>query len=114
MSTNLILKKELLSKQTMQVILKRNVEKRGIRDRGSEPRRIYGKREWMPVIIPNNAYGSWVTLTGNGRSFQEYLKPFSLYKMTAYPVSTMAYEVKNDRAGCIRKIDYWQNWRLLR
>ena len=52
MSTNLILKGELLSKQSMQVLLKGHVEEKGIRDSGSKPHRIDGQKGRMPVIVP--------------------------------------------------------------
>ena len=66
---------------------------------------IVGKiHDRMPVIIPDQSYGLWLSSTGN--SLQEFLRPYSPFKMTAYPVSSMVNNAKNEGEGCIRKIDY--------
>jgi len=68
---------------------------------------IVGKiHDRMPVIIPNQSYGLWLSSAGNGNSFLEYLKPYDPFKMTAYTVSSMVNQVKNEGPGCIKKIDY--------
>ena len=68
---------------------------------------IVGKiHDRMPVIIPNQSYGLWLSSTGNNQSIQEFLKPYSPFKMTAYPVSGMINNAKNEGEGCIKKIDY--------
>ena len=65
---------------------------------------IVGKiHDRMPVIIPNQSYGLWLSSTGN--SLQEFLRPYSPYKMMAYPVSGMVNNAKNEGDGCIRKIN---------
>ena len=71
----------------------------------TEPNGIVAKiHDRMPVIIPNQSYGLWLSSTGN--SLQEFLRPHSSFKMTAYPVSGMVNNAKNEGDGCIRKIDY--------
>ena len=66
---------------------------------------IVGKiHDRMPVIMSNKSYGLWLSSTSN--SLQEFLRPYSPFKMTAYPVSGMINNAKNEGEGCIRKIDY--------
>lgn len=73
----------------------------------TEANGIVGKiHDRMPVIIPNQSYGLWLSSVGNGQSFLEYLKPYSPFKMISYPVSSMVNQVKNEGEGCICKIDY--------
>ena len=73
----------------------------------TEPNTIVGAiHDRMPVIMPETAYGLWLDSAGNGHSFQEYLRPYSPFKMTAYPVSSMVNDVKNEGEGCVRKDDY--------
>lgn len=59
----------------------------------------------MPVIIPKQSSGVWLSLKGNSQSLQEYLKPFSPLKMTAYPVSSMVNSSKNEGKDCTRTIN---------
>lgn len=73
----------------------------------TEANGIVGKiHDRMPVIIPAQSYGLWLSSASNGRNFLEYLKPHSPFKMTSYPVSSMVNQVKNEGEVCIRKIDY--------
>jgi|MTBAKSStandDraft_1061840.scaffolds.fasta_scaffold31292_1 putative SOS response-associated peptidase YedK len=59
----------------------------------------------MPVILPKDCYGLWLDPAREGFSFPEYLRPYDPFKMTAYPVSNMVNNVKNEGEGCIRKIE---------
>jgi len=73
----------------------------------TEANGIVGKiHDRMPVIIPAQSYGLWLSSASNGQSFLEYLKPHSPFTMTSYPVSSMVNQVKNEGEVCIRKIDY--------
>lgn len=60
----------------------------------------------MPVILPKDCYGLWLDSNREGFSFPEYMRPYDPFKMTAYPVSSMVNNVKNEGEGCIRKIDW--------
>ncbi|MHB8790996.1 MAG: SOS response-associated peptidase family protein [Desulfobulbaceae bacterium] len=73
----------------------------------TEANTIVGKiHDRMPVILPEGSYGLWLAATGNGRSFPEYMRPYDPFKMTAYLISSMVNDVKNEGECCIRKIDW--------
>ena len=59
----------------------------------------------MPAILPVQNYNSWLTPQGNKKSFQDYLKPYPPSEMTAYQVSSMVNNIKNEGEECIRGID---------
>ncbi|MCJ7602277.1 MAG: SOS response-associated peptidase [Desulfobulbaceae bacterium] len=66
---------------------------------------IVGKiHDRMPVIIPKESYGLWIDPARNGHPFREYLQPCSPFKMTAYPVSGMVNNPKNEGPGCMKKV----------
>lgn len=59
----------------------------------------------MPVILPRQSYGLWLAPTSDGSAFLEFMKPWDPFRMTAYPVSRMVNNVKNEGEGCIKRID---------
>jgi len=58
----------------------------------------------MPVILPKDCYGLWLDSAREGFSFLEYVRPYDPFKMTAYPVSSMVNDVKNEGEGCVQRI----------
>ena len=58
----------------------------------------------MPVILNPEQYGLWLDPTRDGTGVKMLLKPFSPYKMKAYPVSGMVNDVKNDAVGCVKEV----------
>jgi putative SOS response-associated peptidase YedK len=68
---------------------------------------IVGKiHDRMPVILPQSSYGLWLDPIRNGQSYHEYFHSYDPFKMTAYQVSSMVNNVKNEGEGCIKRIDY--------
>ena len=59
----------------------------------------------MPVIIQPDQYGLWLAPSEPSAASQ-FFRPFSPFKMTAWPVSGMVNNPRNDAEGCIRKINY--------
>jgi len=56
----------------------------------------------MPVILPSGAYAQWLdSAPQTPDKLQPLIKPFSAEKMSAYPVSTLVNNPKNDRADCV-------------
>ena len=55
----------------------------------------------MPVILPKDCYGLWLDPVREVFSFPEYMRPYDPFKMTAYPVSSMVNDVKNEGESCI-------------
>jgi putative SOS response-associated peptidase YedK len=60
----------------------------------------------MPVVIPPESFAGWLDPAANetGR-LSRLLRPFHPDEMTAYPVSTLVNNVRNDSAGCIEPVE---------
>ena len=58
--------------------------------------------ERMPVVIPPESFDIWLDpdIHDPGR-LARLLRPFQSDEMTAYPVSTLVNNVRNDSAGCV-------------
>ena len=56
----------------------------------------------MPVVIPPESFDIWLdpAVKDVGR-LSKLLRPFHPDEMTAYPVSTLVNNVRNDSAGCV-------------
>jgi putative SOS response-associated peptidase YedK len=56
----------------------------------------------MPVIIDPADYSTWLDPRNNGSDMLRHLlRPYPSQKMTAYPVSTLVNNARNDVAACI-------------
>ncbi len=56
----------------------------------------------MPVILPRQAYAQWLDPTEqNPQQLNGLLIPYPAEEMTAYPVSTVVNNPRNDVSGCI-------------
>ena len=56
----------------------------------------------MPVILTRDSYGQWLSKTPQTpENLSPLIKPFPSDEMTAYPVSTLVNNPKNDRAECV-------------
>jgi len=56
----------------------------------------------MPVILPADAYAHWLDSAPQSRDkLQPLIKPYQFEEMSAYPVSTLVNNPKNDRAECV-------------
>jgi putative SOS response-associated peptidase YedK len=59
----------------------------------------------MPVILPREAYGFWLDpAVQEPERLQPLLCPFPAGEMTAYPVSTLVNNPRNEQAECIAKV----------
>ncbi|MCB2181318.1 MAG: SOS response-associated peptidase [Desulfobulbaceae bacterium] len=73
----------------------------------TEANGIVGKiHDRMPVIIPQESSGLWLSSSRDGERFRAYMQPYSPFKMTSYQVSGMVSDPKNEGPGCMRKIEY--------
>jgi putative SOS response-associated peptidase YedK len=58
----------------------------------------------MPVILKPATYAQWLDPTDQSpEQLDKLLKPYPASQMTAYPVSTMVNDPKNDRPECIAR-----------
>ena len=57
----------------------------------------------MPVIIQPESYGIWLDPVHSTQGLKHFMRPFSPYKMTTYPVSNMVNSPQNDSPACIRR-----------
>jgi len=66
----------------------------------NEPMRAIHDR--MPVVIPPESFDIWLDpdIHDSGK-LTRLLRPFHPDEMTAYPVSTLVNNVRNDSAGCV-------------
>jgi putative SOS response-associated peptidase YedK len=56
----------------------------------------------MPVIIPPDAYAQWIdSAARTPESLQALIKPYPAEEMSAYPVSTLVNNPKNDLIECV-------------
>ena len=56
----------------------------------------------MPVILSPDAYAQWIDpAVRTPESLQMFIRPYPSEEMTAYPVSTLVNNPKNDRAECV-------------
>ena len=59
----------------------------------------------MPVIIPPDAYSTWLDPTTTADEARELLRPFPASLMEAYPVSRAVNHYEKDDEECIQPID---------
>ena len=57
----------------------------------------------MPVIIQRESFGTWLNPVQSEIGLKQYMRPFSPYKMTTYPVSNMVNSPQNDSPACIKR-----------
>jgi putative SOS response-associated peptidase YedK len=55
----------------------------------------------MPVILPAEAYGPWLDPAVPPAEVLAWLRPLPADQMTAYPVSTLVNNPRNDRPECV-------------
>lgn len=56
----------------------------------------------MPVILPRDSYGQWLSNTPQTpENLDPLIKPYPSAEMAAYPVSTLVNNPKNDHAACV-------------
>jgi putative SOS response-associated peptidase YedK len=56
----------------------------------------------MPVILPRDSYGQWLSNTPQTpENLSPLIKPYPSAEMAAYPVSTLVNNPKNDHAACV-------------
>ncbi len=56
----------------------------------------------MPVIVPRSQYAAWLDpKTTGGEAIQKLLQPYPTDEMTAYPVSTVVNNPRNETAQCV-------------
>lgn len=56
----------------------------------------------MPVILPHDSYGQWLSNTPQTpENLRPLIKPYPSAEMAAYPVSTLVNNPKNDHAECV-------------
>lgn len=73
----------------------------------TEANGIVGKiHDRMPVIIPFESIGLWLSSASDGQDLSGFLRPYSPFKMVAYPVSGMVNSPKNEGLGCIKRVEY--------
>jgi putative SOS response-associated peptidase YedK len=59
----------------------------------------------MPVILPREDYASWLDpRPDRGEALQKLLQPYAPARMTAYPVSTIVNNPRNDVPQCIEPL----------
>jgi len=60
----------------------------------------------MPVILDPQAYALWLDLSqGHPERLNAWLKPYPASQMTAYAVSTVVNNPRNDSPACIQPVD---------
>ena len=63
---------------------------------------ITGIHDRMPVILSPNDYDLWLEPEFHGQGkLLEILKPYPAEEMTAYPVSTVVNNPRNEMKGCV-------------
>ena len=61
----------------------------------------------MPVILPRQAYEQWLDPSEQkSAQLQPLLKPYPAEEMTAYPVSTVVNNPRNDLPECIKPVEH--------
>lgn len=48
----------------------------------------------------------WLSSASDGQDLSGFLRPYSPFKMVAYPVSAMVNNPKNEGKGCIKRVEY--------
>jgi putative SOS response-associated peptidase YedK len=62
--------------------------------------------ERMPVVIPSESFGVWLNPAEHSvEKLSKRLRPFHPDEMTAYPVSTLVNNVKQDSAKCVPPLE---------
>lgn len=60
----------------------------------------------MPVVIPPESFATWLDPAEHDvGKLSRLLRPFHPDEMTAYPVSTLVNNVKNDKPECVAPLE---------
>ena len=59
----------------------------------------------MPVILPPSRYDHWIDPKADRSDLEKMLQPYPADEMSAFPVSTVVNNPRNDKPECVEKID---------